>query len=1493
MTESTRTQRILKILLICALFLVITSNSVNVKAAPIQTTLNGIHRNSDGLNTVFWITNTGETQGTFSLAFYWPDGTHVTTSTGHILGPGQSKLIDLNHLNFPEPYFYGYVVISGYRTITARLVTPDFGLLTGTVYEPDEVTLATDTYLELTGPNGKGKAETLSDGKFYLGGMPPGEYKLAVTSYEFRPQIWDRRPYDSLAYTPVIISSVPNDIAIIHQDFNNYDPVADLTAKWVEGFIPRAGRDIEIDEGTVVTLDASWSLDLDAGPLLYRYDVDGDGVWDTPYILDERYEHTYVTEFEGTASVEIFDGELTDTASIQVLVNNYVPTVQIGSDEQIEEGDEVVVLATLIEKGPDDPLEVVITWGDGSTETYAEVLTDIVETREYRHTYLDDGEMYLQIMVSDPDGGVGVASKTMTVDNVSPILEIGSDVTLNVGETYSADISFQDPGVSDTHTVTVMWDDGTPDDEILIDEQLTEMHTSISHSYPAGVYDVVVTVSDDDSGASFYQLTVSVVGLPPVADVGGPYFGFEGEVILFEGSGSFDPDNEPLEYRWDFGGDSIYDTLWMPQSDIEWIWRDNYDETLVLEVRDATSSSFDSTTYSIANVPPVPFAGDDYTYNLGTTHYFGGGVLDPGLLDVVNVELDWGDGSPVLYYSMQMFAYIEAIDETHTYAEPGVYTISMYAEDDDGGYGTDTATITIIEEPPVIQFNGPYTGVEGDTIYFDASGSYDPEGESLEYRWDLDNDGVWDTPWSLDATASMTYLDEYDGTVRVEVRDQYNMVTGETIVTIENASPVLSSDPEITSYEGYSTGFRVFYSDLGILDTHTATVEWGDGASNDAFVDSTTGIIHADYLYLDDGDYTATVLVTDNSGASSSIDVLCRVLNGAPIVVATSNYLPIEEGMNYRLNVDLFEFGIEDSLTITYDWGDGQVETLPLNIPGNVGSFETLHLYVDEGDYTVTVTVVDDDGASGSFSTEATVYNVAPVFDAGPDMELNENERLDIHIPVSDPGVEDILQGHVNWGDGNQGVVPLGPVGGPYSIDESHIYADNGFYSVRVTVEDMDGGQTVDMFIAFVSNVEPVIVGGEDTTILVNTEYQLDITVTEATPSDTHSIVVDWGDGQSESIVFTGVGPTYLFTSNHIYTSRGAYPVQLIVVDDDGGSGASSYTVTVIGSPPVVVSGGPYISEEGTHVTFDASGSTDPDQDALLFRWDLDEDGLFEIDWSSNPVATYTWVDEYSGNVILEVQDPEYTVSTSTLVEIMNAVPVLEIGGDITIIEDIQVTLSGSVSDPGVNDVLSVEVNWGDGDVEQVSPIGGVLTAQHVYSEPGVYNVLATANDADGGIVTDSLTVTVEPAIVEGIHAIDAKPGTWPNKLNLRSKGILQVAICGAYNFDVTDIDVDSISVWIHGLEGPEPIRFSMSDVATPYLGPLGGGHNLTSDGYMDLVVVYELEEIVSWYNLQDYAESDVILRLESELLSGGSFEAEDMLSLSKYKAKSNNGKKK
>ena len=117
-------------------------------------------------------------------------------------------------------------------------------------------------------------------------------------------------------------------------------------------------------------------------------------------------------------------------------------------------------------------------------------------------------------------------------------------------------------------------------------------------------------------------------------------------------------------------------------------------------------------------------------------------------------------------------------------------------------------------------------------------------------------------------------------------------------------------------------------------------------------------------------------------------------------------------------------------------------------------SFQLSHTYLDNGSYTVTVSV-DDGHTSGSDSFQATVSNVAPSVQAGPDATLATGDTLSRPGSFDDPGSLDSWTATVNYGDG-AGAQPL-----MLDLDKSfqllHTYTSQGQYTLTVTVTDDDG----------------------------------------------------------------------------------------------------------------------------------------------------------------------------------------------------------------------------------------------------------------------------------------------------------------------------------------------------------------------------------------------------------------------------------------------------
>ncbi len=137
----------------------------------------------------------------------------------------------------------------------------------------------------------------------------------------------------------------------------------------------------------------------------------------------------------------------------------------------------------------------------------------------------------------------------------------------------------------------------------------------------------------------------------------------------------------------------------------------------------------------------------------------------------------------------------------------------------------------------------------------------------------------------------------------------------------------------------------------------------------------------------------------------------------------------------------------------------------------------------------------------------------------------------------------------------------------------------------------------------------------------------------------------------------------------------------------------------------------------------------------------------------------------------------------------------------------------------------------------------------------------------------------------ESITRLDIKPGSCPNPFNVRSKGVVPVAIVGSEELDVTQIDVDSIVLIrddgvggevtpMRRLRGP---RVAIADVATPFAGEQCDCHTLAEDGIDDLSLKFSTEELVDVLELGSVPRGEfVTLTINATLLDGTEFSVSD-----------------
>ena len=145
----------------------------------------------------------------------------------------------------------------------------------------------------------------------------------------------------------------------------------------------------------------------------------------------------------------------------------------------------------------------------------------------------------------------------------------------------------------------------------------------------------------------------------------------------------------------------------------------------------------------------------------------------------------------------------------------------------------------------------------------------DPNGDTLTYAWDIDNNGRFETN-GQSVTFSAAGLDgPTSATVAVQAGNPLGLTAVATVtVNVLNAKPSVNTPtvaPE-PSTEGQSVTASATFSDAGVADTHTCTVDYGDGSGVQAATACTSPWTAPSHTYPTYRTYTLTISVTDDDG---------------------------------------------------------------------------------------------------------------------------------------------------------------------------------------------------------------------------------------------------------------------------------------------------------------------------------------------------------------------------------------------------------------------------------------------------------------------------------------------------------------------------------------------------------------------------------------------------------------------------------------------------
>jgi len=182
----------------------------------------------------------------------------------------------------------------------------------------------------------------------------------------------------------------------------------------------------------------------------------------------------------------------------------------------------------------------------------------------------------------------------------------------------------------------------------------------------------------------------------------------------------------------------------------------------------------------------------------------------------------------------------------------------------------------------------------------------------------------------------------------------------------------------------------------------------------------------------------------------------------------------------------------------------------------------------------------------------------------------------------------------------------------------------------------------------------------------------------------------------------------------------------------------------VVNQPPVANAGGPYEAGEGHTITLDASSSSDPDENIVLYEWDLDNDG--EYDDATGIAPEVVFEDDDTFTVGLRVTD-EFGKSDTDTAEVMvfNVAPTATFNAPVEVDEGSAINLSlTDPLDPSADDTAAgFEYAFDCGDSAGYAAFSTNHSATCPTNDNGTRTIKGKIKDKDGGVTEYTASVTV------------------------------------------------------------------------------------------------------------------------------------------------------
>lgn len=516
-----------------------------------------------------------------------------------------------------------------------------------------------------------------------------------------------------------------------------------------------------------------------------------------------------------------------------------------------------------------------------------------------------------------------------------------------------------------------------------------------------------------------------------------------------------------------------------------------------------------------------------------------------------------------------------------SWSEPGLYTVELIVRNARGDESRLSTEVTVVAKtvliPPTADFVFDRNTVEvGEAVGFESR----TVGDADILEWDF-GDGTT----TRGTTVEHVYGTPGVYTVTLVASNPAGSTAASTAVTV-----VTGVEPPRAAIAPLPlkvvTGQFVTLQSVSLNEPTRLRWDLGDGTRA-----SGTAVSHA---WSEPGTYRVRLTAENSEGADSTfidVNVTKRIDPPVSQITQSATEVLLGETVTFR------SLSLNEPTRLVWDFGDGTTAR----------GGETSKSWSEPGSYRVTLRASNDAGTNRTGVTITVVKPVDPpvaAFNASP-LILQPGQA----VSLQDTSTNNPTRWNWDFGDGNTAT----------SANTTHVYADEGTYSVRLTVSN-EGGT---------SSAERTIVVKPPPSANFRWESEgRSVKFTDTSWDDPQQWSWNFGDGNTSN----DRSPT------HVFQAGGSYEVTLVVSNESGQSSPKTQTVTV-GDPAVADFS---CDADGAFLTCDASAS----ENAVSYRWSAND-----VVINTNPdgrVTTFAFDSGGRKNITLEVTNAQGATDSVT-----------------------------------------------------------------------------------------------------------------------------------------------------------------------------------------------------------------------------------------------------